>query len=151
VHRKYTPIYIQGGSNTTGTYAACLHRNQSRSYLNHLVQQDATLQSLFMSGNYTTCFEWCPHPSSGAHTTVSTASGTCQTVTATCCYCGRIGTPYSSKSSTIAATVWQVTDAVDTVVCVPDDGWKHRPKHIEQFPDINKLCNAAFSWIYIGL
>jgi hypothetical protein len=29
--------YIQGGSNMTGTYAACLHRNQSRSYLNHLV------------------------------------------------------------------------------------------------------------------
>jgi len=30
---------VQGGSNMTGTYAACLHRNQSRSYLNHLVQQ----------------------------------------------------------------------------------------------------------------
>ena len=29
--------YIQGGSNMTGTYAACLHRNQSRSYFNHLV------------------------------------------------------------------------------------------------------------------
>jgi len=25
----------------TGTYAACLHRNQSRSYLNHLVYYDA--------------------------------------------------------------------------------------------------------------
>jgi len=29
------------------------------------------------------------HPSSGAHTTVSTASGICQTVTATCRYSGR--------------------------------------------------------------
>ena len=28
---------IQGGSNMTGTCAACLHTNQSRSYLNHLV------------------------------------------------------------------------------------------------------------------
>jgi hypothetical protein len=28
---------IQGGSNMTGTSAACLHTNQSRSYLNHLV------------------------------------------------------------------------------------------------------------------
>jgi len=28
---------IQGGSNMTGTHAACLSRNQSRSYLNHLV------------------------------------------------------------------------------------------------------------------
>jgi hypothetical protein len=28
---------VQGGSNMTGTDAACLHTNQSRSYLNHLV------------------------------------------------------------------------------------------------------------------
>jgi len=26
-------------------------------------------------------------------------------------------------------------DAVDTVVCAPDDGWKYRPKHVDQFPD----------------
>jgi len=30
-------VVVQGGSNMTGTCAACLHRNQSRSYLNHLV------------------------------------------------------------------------------------------------------------------
>ena len=30
-------VCIQGGSNMTGTCAACLHTNQSRSYLNHLV------------------------------------------------------------------------------------------------------------------
>jgi hypothetical protein len=23
----------------------------------------------------------------------------------------------------------------------PDDGWKYHPKYVEQFPDINKLCN----------
>ena len=28
---------IQGGSNMIGTNAACLHRKESRSYLNHLV------------------------------------------------------------------------------------------------------------------
>src|SRR5215470_5055585 len=39
-------------------------------------------------------------------------------------------------------------DAVDTVVCAPDDGWKYHPKHVEQFPDINKLCNVASCWIY---
>jgi len=33
-------------------------------------------------------------------------------------------------------------------VCVPDDGWKYHPKHVEQFPDINKLCNIASCWIY---
>jgi len=34
--RKGTNV-IQGGSNMTGTNTACLHTNQSRSYLNHLV------------------------------------------------------------------------------------------------------------------
>jgi hypothetical protein len=38
--------------------------------------------------------------------------------------------------------------AVDTVVCASDDGRKHHPKHVEQFPDINKLCNVASCWIY---
>jgi len=65
VHRKYIPIYIQ---------------------------QDATLHSLFISGNCSTCFGWYLHPSPGAHTTVSTASGISHTVTATCCYCGKVGT-----------------------------------------------------------
>jgi hypothetical protein len=41
-----------------------------------------------------------------------------------------------------------VPDAVDTVVCAPDDGWKYHPKHIEQFTDINKLCNVASCWMY---
>jgi hypothetical protein len=27
------------------------------------------------------------------------------------------------------------TDAVDTVVCAPDDGWWYHPKHVQQFPD----------------
>ena len=35
-------------------------------------------------------------------------------------------------------------DAVDTVVCAPDDGRRYNPKHIEQFPEINKLCNVEF-------
>jgi hypothetical protein len=68
VHRKYIPIYIQ---------------------------QYATLHSLFISGNCSTCFGWYLHPSSGAHTTVSTASGICHTVTAICRYRGRVGTGLS--------------------------------------------------------
>jgi hypothetical protein len=69
VHRKYIPIYIQ---------------------------QDATLHSLFISGNCSTCFGWYLHPSSGAHTTLSTASGICHTVTAICRYRGRVGTGLST-------------------------------------------------------
>jgi hypothetical protein len=39
-------------------------------------------------------------------------------------------------------------NVVDAVVCTPDDGWIYHPKHVEQFPDINKLCNVASCWIY---
>jgi hypothetical protein len=42
-----------------------------------------------------------------------------------------------------------IPDGVDTVECAPDDGWKYHPKHVEQFPDINKLCNVASCWIYM--
>jgi len=60
-----------------------VHRKNILTY----IQQDATLHSLFYletalhvsGGNIT----------SGALTTVSTASGICQTVTATCHYSGR--------------------------------------------------------------
>jgi hypothetical protein len=32
--------------------------------------------------------------------------------------------------------VCQIPDAVDKVVCAPDDGWWwYHPKHVEQFPD----------------
>ena len=65
---------------------SCYNR---RLYLSPYIQQDATLHSLFISGNCSTCFGWYLHPSSGAHTTVSTASGICQTDTATCRYSGR--------------------------------------------------------------
>jgi hypothetical protein len=44
--------------------------------------------------------------------------------------------------------VRQIPDAVDTVVCAPDDGWKYHPKHVEQFPVINKRCNVVSCWIY---
>jgi hypothetical protein len=37
-----------------------------------------------LTGNCSTCLGWYLHPSSGAHTTVSTASGICHTITATC-------------------------------------------------------------------
>jgi hypothetical protein len=55
------------------------------------IQQNVTLHSLFISENYSTCFGRYFHPSSGAHTIVSTASGICQTVTAICRYRGRVG------------------------------------------------------------
>jgi hypothetical protein len=47
--------------------------------------------------------------------------------------------------------VRQIPDAVDTAVCAPDDWWKYYPKHVEQFPDTNKLRNVASCWIYIEI
>jgi len=36
---------------------------------------------------------------------------------------------------TLSITVWQIPDAVDTVVCAPEDGLRYHPKYVEQFPD----------------
>jgi len=78
------PIYLSAPSNA-------IHIK----YIPVYIQEDATLHSLFISGNCSTCFGCYLHPSSGAHTTVSTASGICHTVTATCRYRGRVGTGLS--------------------------------------------------------
>ena len=59
------------------------------------IQQDATLHSLFYLETAPTCFRWYHHPSSGAQTTVSTASGICQTAIAICRYHGRVTTALS--------------------------------------------------------
>ena len=47
-------------------------------------------------------------------------------------------------------TTHQIPDAVDTVVCAPDDGWRYYPKHVEQFPNkINCLTSHLVIYIYI--
>jgi hypothetical protein len=38
----------------------------------------------------------------------------------------------------------QIPDAVDTVVCVPDDGWWYHPKHVERFPDKTNCVTLHF-------
>jgi len=58
-----------------------------------IVQQDSTLYSLlYFFLNCSTYFGWLFHPSSGAHITVITASGSGQTVSVTFCYRGDVGT-----------------------------------------------------------
>jgi hypothetical protein len=76
-------------------YPANVENRVSSNSIPIYIQQDATLHSLFISGNCSTCFGGYFHPSSGAHTTVSTASGICHTVTAICRYRGRVGTGLS--------------------------------------------------------
>jgi hypothetical protein len=29
-----------------------------------------------------------------------------------------------------------VVNAVNTVACAPEDGWRYHPKHVEQFADV---------------
>jgi hypothetical protein len=58
---KKCKFYVQG---------SVLHE-----YMSITVQQDATMYSLFISVNCSTCFRWYLHPSSGADITVYTASG----------------------------------------------------------------------------
>jgi hypothetical protein len=56
------------------------------------IQQDATLHSLFYVETALLVSSSTSNPSSGTQTTVSTASGICYTVIATCRYRGRVGT-----------------------------------------------------------
>ena len=134
-----------------------VHASVHRKYIFIYIQQEATLHSLFISGNCSTCFGWYLHPSSGAHTTVSTASGTCQTVMDTnkllikCMWVSLDTHIHFISNLFVSITVWQVPDVVDTVVCAPDDGWRYHPKHVEQFPEINKLCNVVSCWVYIRI
>jgi hypothetical protein len=118
----------------------------NRKYIPIYIQQDASLHSLLISENCYTYFGWYFHSSSGAHTTVSTSSGICHTVTAICRFRGRVGTGLS-----VLWLAYATHSTLKPVVCAHDDGWKYHPKHVEQFPDINKLCNVASCWMYIGM
>jgi hypothetical protein len=74
------------------------------------IQKDATLHSLFISGNCSTCFGWYFHSSSAAHTTVSTASGICHTVPAIClfrfeCAVGGVRHPQHTQTGSNSSTI----------------------------------------------
>jgi len=73
-----TALHVSGGITTH-------HQERKQLYLQHLVFVTPLLlpEDSINGGNCSTCFGWYHHPSSGAQTTVSTASGICHTVTAT--------------------------------------------------------------------
>ena len=74
-----------------------------------------------LSENYSTCFGWYHHPSSGAQTTVSTAPGICHTVTAICRYRGRVG---------IGLSVLWVAFA-NILICIQPDATLHSLFYLE--------------------
>jgi hypothetical protein len=69
-----------------------VHGSAHRKNILIYIQQDATLHCLLYLETALHISGWYYYPSSGAQTTVSTASGICHTVTATCRYRGRVGT-----------------------------------------------------------
>jgi hypothetical protein len=99
---------------------------------------------IFLQTARSTCFGWWFHPPSGAHITVNTASGTGQTVSASF-HC-RGAAPRQCK---VAETVWPVPEAVITVICAPDDGWNHHPKHVERAVCRN-IINCIQSSLLVG-
>ena len=66
-----------------------LDQNQQLRYSCNIYKKICNVTQFILSGNCSICFGWYHYPSSGAHTTVSTASDICHTVIATCRYSGR--------------------------------------------------------------
>jgi len=94
-----------------------------------IVQRDATQSSLIIILQvHSTCFACQPHPSSGVHKTVTTASGTgnilCTATSLQHGQLGHVGGRYAQK-------IWPVTEAAVTVLCTPDDGCFWHRKYVE--------------------
>jgi hypothetical protein len=97
LYQPFTACWLRDGPTSLAFILLMwrIGRAPNRIPLYSYIQQDAILHSLFISGNCSTCFGWYFHLPLGAHTTVSTSSGICHTVTAICRYRGRVGTGLS--------------------------------------------------------
>ena len=73
---------------------------------------------------YSTCFGCPSHPSSGVHETVTAASGTGHSNSATNFLLLGLIRPHRRKDVAIP-------EAAVTVLCTPDDGCDGHPKHVE--------------------
>ena len=112
-----------------------------------IVQRVATqsrLYSAIILQFHSTCFGCQPHPPSGVHKTVTTASGT-----------GHIFVQLPPSNVTkprwreVAA---QVPETVVTVLCTPDDGCGWHPKHVEwTCRIIYRLLCVASCWTIINI
>ena len=89
------------------------YKNQHTVFYSNIYPTKCNITQFILSGNCSTCFGWYHHPSSGAQTTVSTASGICHTVTAICRYRGRVGTGLSMLW--VAYTTHSILKSVPTL------------------------------------
>ena len=97
--------------------------------------QHETVYLLFCK--FTTCFGCQPHPSSGVHKTVTTASGTGHIFCAATSLRGHVNLVTFEGDSCI------VPEAVFAVLWTPDDGCGWHPKHVKR---INRLLCVAPRW-----
>jgi hypothetical protein len=98
-------------------------------YIQIYIQQDATLHSLYLetalhiSGGTSTHYQerHPQHTQTGFNSSTIAADSSNGVTNTRCC-----------RYSCMRFWWW----------------WKYHPKHVEQFPDINKLCNFASCWIH---
>jgi hypothetical protein len=110
------------------------------------------LHSLFISENCSTCFGWYLHSSSGAHKLYLQQLVFVTPLLLPAAIVEELELQSSSNSSIITASSSNGvtnTRCCSYSLCAPDDGWRYHPKHVEQLPDINKLCKVASCLIYI--
>jgi hypothetical protein len=99
-HTTNFKIMFSQNSIIVGAYLAS---NKIHKYYSNIYPTRCNVtQFIILSGNCPTGFGWYHHPSSGAQTTVSTASGICHTVTAICRYRGRVGTGLNVRTPATA-------------------------------------------------
>ena len=101
------------------------HGSVNRESISIIVQQDATIYSLLYFCKLLYMFRVVIPPISR-----STYNCNYSIWHWSNCLC------YLPLPRKVAETVWPVPDAVITVICAPDDGWNHHPKHVEQFTEI---------------
>jgi len=79
---------------------------------------------IYLLQNYSTYFRCPSHPSSGVHETVTAASGTGHSNSATAFL-------QRALIKVVALLLWPVPEAAVTVSCTPDDGFDGHPKYGE--------------------
>jgi len=146
VLRKYFSLHIQPyrvNMHVTFYVYGSVHR-----WSILIIVRDATQSSLFIILQvHSTCFGCQPHPSSGVHKTVTTASRTGHN------FCAATFVQRGQASlATLERGSWEVREAVVIVLCTPDDGCGLHPKHIEwTCRRINILFWVASRWAIINM
>ena len=112
------------------------------------VQHDATQNSLFIILQVHSTFFGCqPHPSSGVHKTVTTASGTVQPPPFNV-----VKLAWPQWREVAAQKIRPVPEAVVRVLCYPDYGCGWHPKHVEwTCRIINRLLCVTSRWTIINI